>query len=102
MEVVVAHAVWDGKKFDRSPFSDNPPWIKEAMDAQRLGIVPTDFPYAVWAVKTNEGEGLPTIAEPGDKISNDALFGLVVTKLRRNTLLWEHIAIKDEDVPTKK
>ena len=93
-EVTVTNAHWNSNKktFNGQPFSDNPPWIKEIITKGFLGIIPRKKhelrKHAIWAVNTQKGV---LVAEPGDKISIDPIFGVVVTKLRTNILTWDEV-----------
>lgn len=86
MEVFVTKAMFvDGKP--NVPLTDeSPPWVNEAFKMQYLGVVRLEDNTAVLAVKTIKGI---IIAEAGDRISNDLMNGLVVTKRRDNTLTWD-------------
>ena len=92
------YAQWQGR-----PFNDSPPWLLQIIQNGNMGIVPNmAFIHAVWAVKTKDGV---VIAEPGDRIMNDDMFGIVVEKHSTNSLTWEQVKPEDEtpaEPPTEK
>ena len=92
-EVTVTSVDWNGKSFDGSPFSDNPPWINDNLGKGYIGRVAYEADYAIWAVHTQSGI---VIAEPGDKISIDSMFGLTVSKKRNNILTWDAVKPTEE------
>ena len=82
----------DGKYLGRA-FSETPPWLLEYINEGNMGIAPAPgINHAVWAVKTQKGI---IVAEPGDKITRDDMFGIVVEKHNLNTITWEQIEPKD-------
>lgn len=86
LDVTVMQAQWNGKAFNVQPFSDNPPWLNEVLRGGWLSIIRTDLPYTIWGIMLKDG---PAVAEPGDKIFMDPLFGLHLTKLPTNVATWE-------------
>ncbi len=69
--VQVRAADFNGETFDRSPFSDDPEWLIDALKKQMITIHHSDRDYALWRINTLEdgpnGEA-KHIAEPGDWI----------------------------------
>ncbi|HUU88678.1 MAG TPA: hypothetical protein VMX17_13135 [Candidatus Glassbacteria bacterium] len=99
-EVFVKSVDWNGKTFDGEPFSDNPPWLKECLQAGRIAIIPDkERDYAIWAVITEEKV---IVAEPGDRINMDPMFGLVVEKNSKNKAVWEDYQPKEKKVRKSK
>ncbi len=92
---VIDSAYVDGK-FVSPPFDNNPPWLNAFMKHGLLAVFPMEGNKAVWVAKTNKGI---IVAEVGDVLSNDLMFGLVVEKNRSNKLTWDAI---DPNKPTPK
>jgi len=87
--VTVLEAPYINGKFVTPPFDNNPPWLNIFMKHGLLSVCPLETEgAAVWAAKTNNGI---MVAEPGDVLSNDLMFGLVVSKQKRNRLTWDEI-----------
>lgn len=86
MQVTVSEAIFvDGKP--NIPVTDEtPPWLTDGFKYGTVGVVRMDDNRVTLAVKTAKGI---IIAEAGDKISNDLMFGLVVEKKNTNTLTWD-------------
>ena len=105
MDVTISRVKWDGKKFPRPPFSDNPPWLNDVLSGGLLAIIPSDHDYTIWAAMTKDGV---IVAEPGDRINFDPLFGLQVTKLPTNKEVWDDhdpnkkSEVVDEEKPKRK
>lgn len=85
MDVVVNRVKWNGKGFPGAPFSDNPTWLNDVLQGNLLAIIPSDHDYTIWAAVTKDGI---LVAEPGDRLNFDPLFGLQVTKLPQNKEEW--------------
>ena len=64
---------YNGTSFDGFPFSDNPDWLMQAVEAGHIQIYPDDRDYALWKVNG-------AIAEPGDEIVRAADGSLRVEK----------------------
>lgn len=77
---------WDGNSFD-----DFPPWLADTIRSGKMGIVGDSFAqfgHAVWAIKTHAGI---KVGQPGDRLTNDTMFGIHVDKNAQNKLVWEDV-----------
>ncbi|MGI9570109.1 MAG: hypothetical protein ACR2PH_10335 [Desulfobulbia bacterium] len=88
MQVSVVPAVFKNGRISNQPFSEMPPWLRTALEIGLIGVIRTDEDHAILAIKTNQGIA---VGEPGDKINNDLMYGLVVSKKRGNVRTWEQI-----------
>ena len=96
-QVTVLRTQYAEGRFSADPFDNRPPWVSVALNNGFMAVVPlSERKYgkyqSVWAVKKNDGT--IQIAEPGDRIDNDMMFGLIVSKLRTNVLTWDDVKPK--------
>lgn len=97
-DVVTAQKIFKNSagKWEGEPFSDTPPWLTESIESGNMGIIPnSSTKYAIWAAKTSKGI---VVVEPGDKLSDDLMFGLVVEKHSLNRLTWDQIKAVIEQI----
>ena len=104
-EVIVLRTQYSQGRFSADPFDNRPPWLNVAIKNNFIAVVPLpEKKYgryqSVWAVRQNDG--LIQIAEPGDRINYDMMFGLIVTKVRTNTLTWDDVKPKTPKKTTSK
>ena len=89
MEVTVTqNAIFVDGKPNLHMTDQSPPWVQDAFKIGYLGVVRLNNNQAVLAVKTKKGI---EVAEGGDRIANDLMSGLVVTKKPTNTLTWDAV-----------
>jgi len=98
-EVIILDSSYSEGRFASSPFDNNPPWLSIALQRGYMAVIPLpEKKYgkykAVWAVKKDDGT--IQVAEPGDRINNDMMFGLIVTKKRTNIMNWDSIKPEED------